>query len=70
MHLIQTFETYEVKCIDLKGEIDISIIIFGDFNSSKKWWIKETVSRDKDKGTITNVQENRPDGDLYNVQSV
>ena len=36
MHLIQTFETYEVKCIDLKGEIDISIIIFGDCNSSKK----------------------------------
>ena len=36
MHLIQTFETYEAKCIDLKGEIDISIIMFGDFNSSKK----------------------------------
>ena len=36
----------------------------------KKWWIKETISRDKDKEIITNVQENRPDGDLYNVQSV
>ena len=30
---------------------------------------KETISRDKDK-TITNVQENRPDGDLYNIQSI
>lgn len=57
MHLIQTFETYEVKCIDLKGEIDISIIIFGDCNSSKKMMNQETISRDKDKEIITNVKK-------------
>lgn len=33
----------------------------------KNWRIKETISKHKDIGNNTKVQENSPDGDLYNV---
>lgn len=43
MHLITKLQTHEIKWIDVKEEIEIFIIIFGDFNGSfKNWHIKKT----------------------------